>query len=240
MIATSAPAILEATIDVTYFKATRPNGTDFRTGTVDYAAALESGEPLTIPEAKRTTTLCSSGILYAADIPVMTMYGGRWPCRLFRVEGKPVASDGHKHGFYSLTVIEALPAHQVFGPNGEAVAALIERAGVLTAAEFKRLRADRDAVEAVVRDASWADAWTATGEGAARYFAWSAAGDAASKALAAARYFPWSAAGDAACFGAIYAARDATLALVVRDLIPTELFDTLYGPWRDAIGDVLE
>jgi hypothetical protein len=32
-----------------YYKATRPDGTDFRTGTVDYAAALASGEPVTHP-----------------------------------------------------------------------------------------------------------------------------------------------------------------------------------------------
>ena len=31
---------------MTYWKATRTDGTDFHTGTVDYAAALASGEPL--------------------------------------------------------------------------------------------------------------------------------------------------------------------------------------------------
>lgn len=29
---------------LTYYKATRPDGTDFRTGTIDYAAALRTGE----------------------------------------------------------------------------------------------------------------------------------------------------------------------------------------------------
>ena len=34
---------------MTYWKATRPDGTDFHTGTVDYATALASGEPVTAP-----------------------------------------------------------------------------------------------------------------------------------------------------------------------------------------------
>jgi hypothetical protein len=33
----------------TYYKATRPDGTDFRTGTIDYAAALASGEVIHHP-----------------------------------------------------------------------------------------------------------------------------------------------------------------------------------------------
>lgn len=35
-------------MDMTYWKATRLNGTDFHTGTVDYAAALTSGVPATV------------------------------------------------------------------------------------------------------------------------------------------------------------------------------------------------
>ena len=33
------------------------------------------------------------------------------------------------------------------------------------------------------------------------------------------------------------AARDAALALVARDLISTEHFDALYGPWASVIGE---
>ena len=44
----------------THWKATRPNGTDFRTGTVDYGAALLSGEvvkhPLKLKVSERDVT----------------------------------------------------------------------------------------------------------------------------------------------------------------------------------------
>jgi hypothetical protein len=60
---------------------------------------------------------------------------------------------------------------------------------------------------------------------AARAAAWDAARDAAwDAARAAARDAAWDAAGAAAW------------ALVVRDLIPAEQFDRLYGPWREVIG----
>ena len=36
----------ESIKDAWFYKATRPDGTDFYTGTVDYGAALASGEPL--------------------------------------------------------------------------------------------------------------------------------------------------------------------------------------------------
>src|SRR5574341_587085 len=108
---------------VIYYKATRPDGTDFRTARVDYAGALVSGEPLpllTSPDGQYAC--CTATVYHASDVPSETLIGGAWPCRLFEVTGDPVAQRGHKYGFRSLTVIREVPAWQALGPNGEAVA----------------------------------------------------------------------------------------------------------------------
>lgn len=133
----------------------------------------------------------------------------------------------NKRAFLSLDVIEELPAHMVFGPQGEHVVALIERAGRLTADEAKQLSFAWDAAGGAAWAAAWDAAWGAA-RGAARAAAWDAAGVAAGDA---ARDAAWGAAGGAA------------IALVVRDLIDSSGFsqahyDTLTGPWRTAIGPV--
>ena len=175
-----------------YFKAVRPDGMDFFTCTVDYGAALHSGDVVRHPSA--TQEKGDAGTYLSVATSAADCTGFSWPCRLFVV--KPVgralkAGDHHpnKRRVSALCVVSELPAHEVFGPQGEAVVALIERAGRLTFDEAQRL---------------------------------SAAGDAA-----------WDAAGNAA--GS--AAWDAALALVVRDLISVEHFNTLYGPWASVIGD---
>lgn len=172
----------------TYFKATRPDGMDFATGTVDYASALVSGKRVRPVErvAPADRALCRPGVLHAATVPTETLVGGSWPCRLFRVEGRPLsslnmASHSHKRGFASLQVVEELPAWQALGPQGVQVAALIDRARRLTADEARRLAAARSAARA--------------------------------------------------------AAGAAARALIVADLIPTDAYDLLVGPWRQVIGD---
>ncbi|MGW6255466.1 hypothetical protein [Streptomyces sp. NPDC055085] len=215
----------------TYYKATRPDGTDFRTGTVDYAAALKSGKPV----ARKPVTdfgfeCCSDTVYHAADTPSETLIGGSWPCRLFEVTGKPVAEEGHKYGFRSLRVRREIPAWQALGPNGEKVTALIGRAATLTADEAVRL------------DAAWNAAWYITAN-AAWYITANAARDAARYAARdaawnAARYAAWN----AARYAAANAALSAAYALTVEDLVgtgnfTTEHFDLLYGPWRTVIGD---
>ena len=100
--------------------------------------------------------------------------GMRWPCRLFRIEpvGRTLtAINDSKRCCHALRVIEERPAHEALGPQGEQVAALIERARALTADEVGGLSAARDAA----RDAAWAAAWDA---------AWGAARDAILAVLA--------------------------------------------------------
>ncbi|MCT1689890.1 hypothetical protein M3B11_02765 [Brevibacterium sp. p3-SID960] len=147
--------------DQTFWKATRPDGTDFYSGTIDYAAALTSGQPVTIHEAD-DPRCCTGTVLHASTAPTETLIGGSWPCRLFEVTGTPVAKEGRKRGFFSLTVIREVDAHLAFGPQGERVAALIDHAGRLDRREAESLWSARDAARAAAR-------------GAARY----AAGDAA-------------------------------------------------------------
>ena len=228
---------------MTYYKATRIDGTSFH----DAKTAWAVGETVKIESRDRRKTLCGRGILHAADAPAETLVGGSWPCRLFEVEGEPVEQEDHKFGFHELTVVRELPAWQALGPNGEAVAALIERAATITPEQAERLRAARNAawyaaVDAARRaawnaavDAAWGAAWGAAwhaARSAARRAAWNAARDAARHA---ARHAAWHAARDAAWYAAVDAAWDAALALVVRDLITPEQFDVLYGPWASVM-----
>ncbi len=224
-----------------FWKATRPDGTDFYTGTVDYAAALESGEPL--PELSGCGEFPGGTWYHLATVPTKCV-GMAWPCRLFEVE--PVGEvkvAPHKVGVRSLRVLREVAAHRVFGPQGEQVAALIERSKTLTSEEARRLdeyRAARDAVWDAARDAAWGAAWDAVWGAvwdAARDAVWGAARDAV---RSAARVAARSAAWDAAWCAAWYAA----VALVVRDLIGTDgpwtqaAYDLLTGPWRQVIGPI--
>lgn len=199
-------------MSATYFKAVRPDGTDFRTGTINYAAAL-GGDPITLPVVP-DPRCCTSDVLHASTVPTETLIGGFWPCRLFEVTGEPVAEKGDKRGFFSLTVVREIDAHQALGPQGEQVAALIARAGKLTASEAEKLAFAWEAARVDARDAARDAAWNAT---------WDAARNAACDAV-------WDAAWDTA------AAKDAALALVVRDLISKEHYDQLTGPWMQVIG----
>ncbi|MGH7240512.1 MAG: hypothetical protein ACREHG_10695, partial [Candidatus Saccharimonadales bacterium] len=88
----------------TYYKATRPDGTDFYTGTVDYAGAVGRSVRARSPRGA-SYECCTDGVLHASDVPTETLIDGWWPCRLFAVTGKPVAQLGHKYGFRRLTVV---------------------------------------------------------------------------------------------------------------------------------------
>ena len=139
----------------TYFKATDTEGRDFHTGTVDYAGHLASGKPL-----KRLTSddgvyeCCTDTVYHASDTPSETLIGGKFPCRLFEITGRPVAQSGRKYGFRSLRVVREVPAWQALGPNGEQVVALIAQAAGATPDQITRLDAARDAVWGAARDAA--------------------------------------------------------------------------------------
>ena len=132
----------------TYYKATRPDGMDFRSGTIDYAAALQTGEVIRHP-VKRKRRDEAISYLSVSIVPT-DCTGMEWPCRLFRVEpvGRVMAglrASPSKRAVGALRVVEELPAWQALGPQGQEVAALIERAASLTIGERERLDAARDA-----------------------------------------------------------------------------------------------
>ena len=148
------------------YKATRPDGTDFRTGTIDYAKALETGEVIRHPEKFKRN---NPSTYLSVSITPTDCTGMRWPCRLFRVEavGRKFKNDGleNKRCCSAIRVVEELPAHEALGPQGEELAALVERCKTLTYDEAKELRAARDAAWGAAwdaaRDAAWGAAWGA-------------------------------------------------------------------------------
>jgi hypothetical protein len=234
---------------LTFYKATRPDGTSFYDGTTKW----QVGRIVRHPAPDLSLGLCSAGVLHISDAPGETLVGGSWPCRLFKVEprGDMIGPEEHRYGCTEVKVVHKLPAWQALGPNGEAVATLIERCRTLTYDEARQLDAARSAAwsaawyaagaaawyaaEAAAWDAAGGAAWAAAWD-AARSAARSAAGDAA---RSAARSAAWYAAGDAARAAARvaagYAAGDAARALMVKDLITPEQFDLLHGPWASMM-----
>ena len=167
--------------EMTYYKATKPDGTSFYDSTTKWTV----GRITRHPNPDTSKGLCSSGVLHISDAPGETLIGGSWPCRLFEVEPRSalISGTGHKHGCAQVKVVRELPAWMAFGPNGEAVAALVEAIKTLTPDQAQRLAAAWAAARGTALDAAW----------------------------------------------------DAVLAILTRDLITTEQFDILYGPWKSVM-----
>lgn len=217
---------------MTFWKATRPDGTDFYSGTTRYIPGEIVHHPL--PDLSGG----AGRYLSIADTPTQC-YGMKWPCRLFEVEPvgehRRVDEMSHKVACKAVHVIREVDATISLGPQGSEVVALIERASQLTGEEIRSLEDAWDAA----RDAEW---------DAARGAAWDAARDAAwDAAFHAARDAAWDAARDAtwnATWNAAWdAASDAVWALFVRDLISDDGFtqnhyDLLTRPWASVIGPI--
>ncbi len=206
-----------------YYKATNMDGKDFFSNTVQFTVG-ESVPPL--PEVLGPEC-CSSDVYHASTHPESTLIGGFWPCRLFEVEGIPVAEENQKRGFYTFKVVREIEAWRALGPQGREIVTFLERCSRLTVDEAESLEAAWVPTQVPGSDcrAAWRAAndalWTAA-RGSGRRHAWSACEDALWDAtLAIAR-------GAAACKVAIGA-------LCFRDLISEEHFNALYGPWASVI-----
>ena len=210
----------------TYYKAIRPDGTDWLTGKLRWlpedGIIPEGGWLVEHPNPGPVGGGNAVGRLSVATAPTECT-GMAWPTRLLRVE--PVGevwTPGpyglpNKCAAHAWRVVEERPAHEALGPQGREVAALIETARGLTPDQLDAINAARVAALNSARDAAW-------------YAALSAAQDAARKAaLSAALNAAWDA--------AMSAARDAFLAVLVRDLITPGQYDILTGPWRTVMGD---
>lgn len=173
-----------------------------------------------------------------------------WPCRLLEVEPLGDVIDWHRDipCVLQVRVVREIEAWLALGPQGEYVAALIDRAKRLTRQEAQKL-ADAPEISA------WHDQWDAmeraydhsrdpvlpAGFINPRYAAQSAAQSAASAAVEAAAGGLRNMTGYS---GAQIAAKFAAWALVVRDLIGTDSswtqrgYDELVSPWSYIIGKV--
>ena len=147
---------------MTYWKAVREDGTDFYSGTVRWAPEQGDIPAEGIAVAHPTSTAWGedhSTHLCASTSPT-DCTGFKWPCRLLEME--PVAEvhehAGSKVSALSWRVVRELPAMQALGPQGAAVAALIDGLRRLDAEALARLAdawdAARDAVRGAVRDAA--------------------------------------------------------------------------------------
>ena len=139
---------------MTWYKATQADGTDYHTGTILY----EVGKRVRPAQTDRRT-LCGPGVLHASTSPEKAVsYNGRWPWRLFEVEGRPFLTDDadpHKAGFKQLQVVKEVPAYLAFGPNGVLVGRVIDKIADLEAQQIRDLAASRAASLGASWDASW-------------------------------------------------------------------------------------
>ena len=205
---------------MTYYKAVRPNGTSFHDSTFRWLPEYGpvEGHTVTHPTARAIGEYASSYL--SVSVTPTDCTGMEWPCRLFEVEpaGEVTTPDPtlfpSKRASVAWRIVRELTATDALGPQGVQVAALIERASSLTGDEVRKL--------ASYQDAAWDASWYASRD-AARY----ASRDAA-------RYASWYTARNDTCD----AAWDAAAALVVRDLISVEHYNTLTLPWRQAIGPI--
>ena len=233
----------------TYYKAVRPDGTDFYTGELQWAPPEGHEAPWIVyhPSGLREApSISPRDFLSVATVPTDCI-GMAWPCRLLQVrpvEGYPaVATPGGKKFPNRVVataweVVAELDPRLALGPQADQLLALFDAVGRLTGDQFRDLAAARDAAA----DASWDAAWNAAADAAADAArdaagnaAWNAAWDAARNA---ARYTAW----DAAWYTAWDAARNAVVgaveALVLRDCLAQEHYDTLTRPWVSVIGKV--
>ena len=214
---------------LTYYKAVRPDGTSFHDQTTRWEVGEVTRHPRGGISLRRVFRAGAENYLSVSTVPT-DCTGFQWPARLLvvePVEGHPVFRPDpevlpNKRAATAWRVVEERPAHELFGPQGEHLVALIERAARLSADEVERLSAARDAAWDAAKRAAWDAARLAD-----RDAAWDAA-----------QYAAWDAAKRAARYAARYAARDAAWALLVRDIINPVHYQTLTAPWAQAVGKV--
>ena len=205
----------------TYFKAVRPDGGSFHDP--NFKWSLEPGGTTVHPAPHRDD---ASGYLSVATLATACT-GMQWPCRLLEVE--PVGEtwvpepDGlpYKVAGHGWRKVGERPAHEVFGPYGKQVVAIIDRCKTMTEAEAEAMRA----------------AWNAE-----RYTTWNvaldAAGDAAWDVVWDAERYTATDVAWAALDAAWDAERYTTLAYLAKDLITDEHFRLLVAPWESVMGKV--
>ena len=222
----------------TYWKAVRPDGTDFWTGTVRWLPKTPLKRPHTV---RHPSSTCAVKGDHSTSLAVSTdptnLPGALWPMRLCRVEQVEdiIITDAYKRQSVAWRVVEEVDPSIRFGPQGPHVAALIARAREITGDEVEKFNAARDAARESARESARDAASKAAGV-AGRESAWIAASESAWVAASKAARVTAS----DAVWGAVW---DAARALVVRDLIGQHGFtqahyDTFPLPSRTVIGPI--
>ena len=223
----------------TYWKAVRPDGTDFWTGTVRWLPKTPLKRPHTV---RHPSSTCAVREDHSTSLAVSTdptnLPGALWPMRLCRVEQVEdiIITDAYERQSVAWRVVEEVDPSIRFGPQGPHVAALIARAREITGDEVEKFNAARDAARESARESARDAASKAAGVAPGRESAWIAASESAWVAASKAARVTAS----DAVWGAVW---DAARALVVRDLIGQHGFtqahyDTLTRTWASVIGKV--
>ena len=135
------------------YKAVRPDGTSFRGAKIAWAVGEVTKHPTSTEMVPNDASTYLSASTEKADCT-----GFSWPCRLFEVKPVGEVLDGldypHKRAALAFRVVRELDAFEALGPNGEALAAFIERCKRLTADEAQKLAAAGDAAWAAARAAA--------------------------------------------------------------------------------------
>ena len=214
----------------TFYKAVRPDGTDFYTGTVRWLPPVGESLPddgliVTHPTVRKKSPGGACDYLSVATVAT-DCTGMEWPCRLARVERTRAAvwtPDGellpHKRASWQWRVVEELDPTLALGPQGAEVAAIIDRARRLTDGEAEALDAARVAIRYADLVAAWDAAYGATYDD--RDAVYVATRNAARVSRGTAQE----------------ATKDAVLAVLARDLISESDYQLLAGPWLSVIGD---
>ena len=148
----------------TYWKAVRPDGTDFWTGTVRWLPRTPLKRARTV---RHQSSTCAVKGDHSTSLAVSTdptnLPGALWPMRLCRVEQVEdiIITDAYKRQSVAWRVVEEVDPAIRFGPQGQHVGALIARAGVITAGEAEMLVAAWVAARDAARDAARVAAWVA-------------------------------------------------------------------------------
>lgn len=222
----------------TYWKAVRPDGTDFWTGTVRWLPKTPLKRPHTV---RHPSSTCAVREDHSTSLAVSTdptnLPGALWPMRLCRVEQVEdiIITDAYERQSVAWRVVEEVDPSIRFGPQGPHVAALIARAREITGDEVEKFNAARESARDAVRESARDAASKAAGVDG-RESAWIAASESAWVAASKAARVTAS----DAVWGAVW---DAARALVVRDLIGQHGFtqahyDTFTLPWRTVIGPI--
>ena len=140
----------------TYWKAVRPDGTDFWTGTVRWLPKTPLKRPHTVRHPSSTCAVRDHSTSLAVSTDPTNLPGALWPMRLCRVEQVEdiIITDAYKRQSVAWRVVEEVDPSIRFGPQGPHVAALIARAREITGDEVEKFNAARESARDAARESA--------------------------------------------------------------------------------------